>query len=265
MKNNYGYYKSKLDNYFGKDSKEEKNPTKEKIIESINESKDFDQLEAVVKKIKDDMSEIEMYGKDPEIRSKEIRSALKEYSNIVKENSEKFPLSVCSNQDKVNDLKKKFDELSSKLFEFALEIDNPIDLLSLSGAGKIGSVIITKPDEIKLLRGWIAQGLMKFKLLYRGSQDGFKGQDFHKKADDHQPTITIIKSHNGKVFGGYSDQTWNVTNNYKNSTNTWIFSMDAKEKYVQKSGQAHYAVYCNTNYGPTFGGGHDIYIANTCN
>lgn len=33
MKNNYDYYKGKLDNYFGKDNKEEKNPTKEKIIE----------------------------------------------------------------------------------------------------------------------------------------------------------------------------------------------------------------------------------------
>ena len=31
------------------------------------------------------------------------------------------------------------------------------------------------------------------------------------------------------------------------------------------SGNPVHAVYGNNNYGPTFGGGHDLYISNNCN
>jgi hypothetical protein len=43
-------------------------------------------------------------------------------------------------------------------------------------------------------------------LLYRGSRDGFRGADFHAKCDDKGATVTIVKSTEGRIFGGYSDQ-----------------------------------------------------------
>jgi hypothetical protein len=32
-----------------------------------------------------------------------------------------------------------------------------------------------------------------------------------------------------------------------------------------KPGRARYAIYCNPNYGPTFGGGHGVHISNNAN
>ena len=54
---------------------------------------------------------------------------------------------------------------------------------------------------------------------------------------------------------------WNSTNNYNIDTtnDTFIFSLTLGEKYVQTSFQ--HSIYCNQSYGPTFGGGHDINIA----
>jgi len=34
-------------------------------------------------------------------------------------------------------------------------------------------------------------------------------------------------------------------------------------KYPIKSGRENYAIYCNSAYGPTFGGGHDLYVRNS--
>lgn len=43
----------------------------------------------------------------------------------------------------------------------------------------------------------------------RGSQDGFKGSVFKNKCINKGQTITIVKSTEGKIFGGYSDMNLN--------------------------------------------------------
>jgi len=261
---NFKYYQEKLDKYFGK-SQDNSYPSKETIYQKLNSCKTYDEVDAYIKSLKDDMMEISMYGKDPETRSKELRVALKEFSSAVLKNCKEFPQTCFSTNEKANEIKTKLQSTVKPLFENILELSTPIDLLSLSETGRIGSVIVTKIEDVKLLRSWIGSGIVKFKLLYRGSKDGFTGDAFHKKCDEFKPTITIIKSNHNKVFGGYSDMSWTSTNNYKATANSWIFSLDAKEKYKQKANQSHYGVYCYSSYGPTFGGGHDIYIANNCN
>ena len=39
----------------------------------------------------------------------------------------------------------------------------------------------------------------------RGSVDGFKAQTFIDRCNNKGKTVTIVKSTNGKVFGGYTD------------------------------------------------------------
>ena len=42
------------------------------------------------------------------------------------------------------------------------------------------------------------------KLLYRASELEYSAAQFHKLCDDQGPTITIIKSNFGNIFGGYT-------------------------------------------------------------
>ena len=41
-----------------------------------------------------------------------------------------------------------------------------------------------------------------WKLLYRGSRDGFSASDFHDKCDEKPRTLTIIKTQSGDILGG---------------------------------------------------------------
>ena len=45
-----------------------------------------------------------------------------------------------------------------------------------------------------------------YKLLYRGSENGFSAQSFHNKCDNIRGTLTIIKTTKGLRFGGYTEQ-----------------------------------------------------------
>jgi len=49
-------------------------------------------------------------------------------------------------------------------------------VLTLSG---LDSSIIKTNEHIHLLRNWITNGQVIFKLLYRGTRDGFLAADFH--------------------------------------------------------------------------------------
>ena len=72
------------------------------------------------------------------------------------------------------------------------------------------------------------------RLLYRGSKDGFKGLDFHTKCDDQGKTLTVIKTQRGRVFGGFTDISWDSTGNPKTANgNTFLFLVQ-QDKSVLK-------------------------------
>jgi hypothetical protein len=110
----------------------------------------------------------------------------------------------------------------------------------------------------------------KWSLLYRGTRDGFGAKDFHSKCDDHSNTLTILKAKESSyIFGGFSAVNWESSNGYKSDPNAFIFSLTNIENKPIKmkidSKRHQYAIRCNSDYGPTFGGGHDIYVANNAN
>ena len=60
-------------------------------------------------------------------------------------------------------------------------------------------------------------------LLYRGSQDGWKTSDFHAKCDDKGATITVIRSSDGFIFGGFADKSWKSSDKYCKSDKAFLF------------------------------------------
>jgi hypothetical protein len=81
-------------------------------------------------------------------------------------------------------------------------------------------------------------------------------------------TLTIIKSTNGYIFGGFTKLAWDSTGNGYVDSKAFIFSLVNKEnnpfKVMCTNGSG--AIYCNSTYGPTFGtGAFDIYISSGSN
>ena len=58
---------------------------------------------------------------------------------------------------------------------------------------------------------------------------------------------------------------WNSSGNYQrdNDNKSFVFSVTNKQKF--RLTMPEYTVYGGNGYGPTFGGGHDIYITNNAN
>ena len=56
------------------------------------------------------------------------------------------------------------------------------------------------------LREWV--GDYKWKLLYRASEHEYTAKSFHEYCDDKGPTLIVIKSSGGWIFGGYTTQSW---------------------------------------------------------
>jgi hypothetical protein len=52
------------------------------------------------------------------------------------------------------------------------------------------------------LLSWNVKGLNdEWCLLYKGSRDGFNAKDFHRLCDNKGPTITVIRTRQGRIFG----------------------------------------------------------------
>ena len=117
-------------------------------------------------------------------------------------------------------------------------------------------------DEFKRIKEW--------RLLYRASVDGFLGSDFHRKCDSIPNTVSIIRSTNGFVFGGFTTQTWDGhgNGNYKRDDNAFIFSLinadNNPQKFLIKPANSANAIIYNSNYGPIFGE-YDFIIFNEAN
>jgi len=100
--------------------------------------------------------------------------------------------------------------------------------------------------------------------------DSKSGSTFHSKCDDRGETITIweMKPQNEIIYtgGGYARGSWGKGNSYYHDKKAGLFSVNNNHHMLAGRGtQSTYygqnSQYRYTSYGPTFGGGHDMYIS----
>jgi len=147
----------------------------------------------------------------------------------------------------------------------ATEEDSPKCMPRSGGA----SAKFIKGQWMSLLRKWIAEdakGKKIGKILFDSKKDQLTNSEFHSKCDRKGATLVVCKATNGYVFGGYANAEWDGAGNYKQDQSAFIFSLsDGKGRKPMKLKQHGrsgftYGIYCNSAYGPTWGGGHDLYI-----
>jgi hypothetical protein len=110
----------------------------------------------------------------------------------------------------------------------------------------------------------------KWTLLYRGTRDGFRSSNFHSKCDGQSPTLTVILTPKDFIFGGFTPIAWDSNGSYKADSSQQSFVLSVKDSRNTDPRsfplvKTSHAIYCHSSYGPTFGGGHDIYVADGCN
>jgi hypothetical protein len=108
-----------------------------------------------------------------------------------------------------------------------------------------------------------------WRLLYRGTRDGFGGANFHSKCDQQTNTVTLILTTAGYIFGGFTPIAWDSSTAFKADTTgkSFVFSLKNPrntEPKIFPLANASRAIFGCPSYGPTFGNGCEIYIANNC-
>jgi len=74
----------------------------------------------------------------------------------------------------------------------------------------IDSTILSSKVEEENLTEWLEsfRKTSKPKLLHRASRDGRAATDLHRMCNGKGPTVTVAKSSDGYIFGGYTDVSW---------------------------------------------------------
>lgn len=103
----------------------------------------------------------------------------------------------------------------------------------------------------------------KWNLLYRATEHGFSAKDFHSKCDDHCNTLSIIKTTDGYVFGGYASLDWKPSCEQGENGHLITSAIEKKDpaaflfsfvnKRALKYSFANEKIYCHPKYGPAFG------------
>ncbi len=116
---------------------------------------------------------------------------------------------------------KDISEDSLKQFDDDIELLNDLDAIHCDNGSirlKISQLCLKNPSELlpnthlvsqqydSKLREWV--GDYKWKLLYRASEHEYSAESFHECCDDKGPTLIVIKSSGGWIFGGYTTQSW---------------------------------------------------------
>ena len=155
------------------------------------------------------------------------------------------------------------------------ELRNQIKLLSVNTISEEqlqknlqSKDILLNEEEKKMVCDWILKQMksegkkIEMRLLYRLTTDGDAASTFHSKCNYQGYTLSLIRNTKGYRCGGFTSKNWTSCGNYVNDPNAFLFSLEYKEQYFTCDGIN--AIYDNGSYGPTFGNGNDLYIANNC-
>ncbi|XP_054168086.1 uncharacterized protein LOC128965417 [Oppia nitens] len=123
-----------------------------------------------------------------------------------------------------------------------------------------------------ILNHWYGCPKQTWKLIYRASTHGYSADAFHQYCDGQSPTFVLILGSSGHLCGGFSDVPWAKTcvtrGRYMASDKAFLFTLlnssdipPTKFSIVKKM----FAIAHHSDYGPVFGAGADLSIANNCN
>jgi hypothetical protein len=102
----------------------------------------------------------------------------------------------------------------------------------------------------------------KWRLLHRGSRDGYRAQNFDRKCDNHKNTLIVIRDTHCYIFGGYTPIEWcsarSKTEMYDRDMNSFLFPLRnpwdiGAIKFPLRPDGHKFAIVCYSESGPPFG------------
>ena len=196
-------------------------------------------LSEIIEKLVNEMKIIKKENKEIKEANKKINEELKEEIKILKESNKK----IKNELEQLNKFKKDIEEKEEKLHTLK------------------NSSILKDKEKIKMISNWITPNKnIIYTQIYKATRDGGTAKDFHRLCDNKMPTLTLIESTNGYIFGGYITISWESPSDwtYKgNDDNAFIFSVNNNLKFSIQNKK--YVIYLHKDCVDF--GNNDIYVA----
>jgi hypothetical protein len=189
-------------------------------IESIEKSKEIkERIKAKVNEGSLFYETSSKYISQLTISDNEVASMSKNATNIFKDlKKSKIDLKRLMLANKCAEFKENDTKLNSEVLGWIEDKTFHLDSLILNDDQKV--------DLFELWKSNISNiSSSEWSLIYRASRDGRSAQAFHSKCNNKAKTLTVVKSTDGYIFGGYADQTWSSSNKFKLDLNAYIFSL----------------------------------------
>ncbi|PRP81189.1 hypothetical protein PROFUN_02023 [Planoprotostelium fungivorum] len=124
---------------------------------------------------------------------------------------------------------------------------------------------ILSREHAELIEEWLGGEKKIGQRLYKATVDSSRAASFHILCDNQGPTVTIIESQNGDLFGGYTDGSWTSANVYATTFGTFLFTLKNPHGITARLNlrpqSRERSVCCNGAHGPTWGAGYDLHVA----
>jgi hypothetical protein len=107
--------------------------------------------------------------------------------------------------------------------------------------------------------------------VYRASRDGWQAADFHRACDGRGPTVTLVRTTRGNLFGGHLNRPWHARREWIHDPGASLFALASpccRDPTRFDIADPACAACGDDRYGPVFGGktgGNDLHIASRPN
>ena len=249
---------------------------KEKLENEIKNNKKI--KEEIEHKITQHFENLQNKTKEIEEYKKIINEDKKRIDDLEKEKNEDrkkiddLQRKINEDEKQINDLKEKIKSINDKKVEnfgkeitnYTKENNNRLELNKkdefydsykyiINNSISINSVIINAYELAQINNGIKRQknkNIKKLNLLYKCTRDGDSWDKYHSKCDGHQNLLTLVKTTEGRKFGGFSSLILKSSGGGQKDGTAFIFSLDKKKNYYINKGKI--AVYFYQR-GPIFG------------
>ena len=183
-------------------------------------------------------------------------SSYNEYKIQKEEEINKLSIKIKNLLNKIKELEMRNEDLRAYIEKLSqMKSEAGYEALSLQDTRLeiIRGEIIETANERELITRKMCQNKFKkisLNLLYKAIVDSDKSEIFHQKCDSAESTLVLVKSANGKRFGGFTSCSWEGNSIEKKDENAFIFSLDKMKIYNVIPGEG--AIGCYPNFGPVF-------------
>ena len=203
-----------------------------------NQINDEEFIIELSKKEKDIKQEIESFI-PLMLELKNKNEKLENENNLLKQKNENLENKNQNLVKRFLKLEKKYVNLKNQLIKMEKKYENLINQytkiekkyknLTIQLIKKINSNIINDEEKIIILN-YIPANVISTELLFDTDRDGDSINSFKNKCEVKRPTLVIIQTTTGIIFGGYASKAW-IEGRSITDYNSFIFSLEPPKKY----------------------------------